>query len=97
MNRACVMLHCQNRRADNRELCAYHQSVVDSVATNEQALADVRTLDEWAAASYMRSWRLSHDPHDYRVTFYSAAGRIEGQVCGPTPDAARAAAAAWVR
>jgi len=66
------------------------------VRADAQALADVRTLDEWAEAVPFRSWRSSHDSHDRRVTVYETS-RTYHAFAGPTSDAARSKAAAWVR
>ncbi len=66
------------------------------VRADAQALADVRTLDEWAETELGRAWRSSNDGLDRRVTLY-ADQRIHQVFAAKTPTEARAKAAAWVR
>lgn len=65
-----------------------------------QALADVRTLDEWAKADDAKYWTCG--PVYFGAGYYCSLrydsephSRMSGH--GPTPDAARHAAAEWVR
>jgi hypothetical protein len=66
----------------------------DRAQENARALADVRTLDEWAAVSVPRkNWTMADD-------YGSPACLVPGTTrwfYGATPGEARAHAAAWVR
>jgi len=68
------------------------------VMDEHQALADVRTLDEWALGAELRYWR----NHRWcspmcRCVLSDPAGLDDRVFHGQTPEAARAKAAAWVR
>lgn len=68
-----------------------------SLEADAQALADVRTLDEWAGANTQhRAVELAQR----QVSLFCGdtdTGDQYRRFNGPTPDAARAAAAVWVR
>jgi len=65
-------------------------------SADAQALADVRTLDEWAGRGDPdRYWGMS--PTAECVVYDRSVGSRERIFIGDTPDAARAKAAAWVR
>lgn len=70
--------------------------IIERLKADAKALADVRTLDEWAETELGRAWRSSNDGRDRRVTLY-ADQRIHQVFATKTPDAARAKAAAWAR
>ena len=63
-----------------------------------QALADVRTLDDWAAPGSGHNVELASGAH-YQVCYLHGWNGDEAEFScdGATPDEARAAAAAWVR
>ncbi len=88
-----------------------HESGLDDVyreiAADAQALADVRTLDEWAVrhpglAFLTQDFGISatgnhaEDDHSERWACL-APSSLALRFLGPTPDAARHAAAEWVR
>lgn len=67
-----------------------------------QALADVRTLDDWAGEHTSREHSTTRDqalPHMLAWTCELRPGKFERgkEFSAPTPDEARANAAAWVR
>lgn len=65
-----------------------------------QALADVRTLDDWAKHTG-RHWAINDEGDDvtgpYWCVFTLQGGHMLLGTPGQTPDEARAKAAAWVR
>lgn len=63
-----------------------------------QALADVRTLDEWAKANGM-GWAVYFGPDTFTSGpgYCVRLGDLPPCATCPTPDAARHAAAEWVR
>ena len=63
-----------------------YNKLCDRLGLIEKALADVRTLDEWAAKGHV--WAVGFGPDGYWVCM----GHY-----GASPDEARAKAAAWVR
>lgn len=69
----------------------------------EMALVDVRALDEWRFRGGRRSWYMVQDPGNEEIEScnllddIAAPGHRKHQFYGPTPEAARAKAAAWVR
>lgn len=72
-----------------------------------QALADVRTLDDWIRQRRYRYYSVDNHPaasadwicslHDPDIECEDDAPDTTAQGRGPTPDAARRAAAEWVR
>jgi hypothetical protein len=62
---------------------------------NQQALADVRTLDEWHKRTGKPPFRT--EEHDGHWLCHSPDEHLDSDGHGPTPDAARAKAASWVR
>lgn len=77
----------------------------EQAAADAQALADVRTLDDWARERFdVRTW-VMFPPDDERLCLCSlreagkspGAGGFPGSFTGETEDAARHAAAGWVR
>lgn len=81
--------------------CPEDSKALAELRADDQALADVRTLDAHARRlGYAWSWELTSFPDSYDVSFTDGdrnalypAPLFEGA----TPDEARAKAAAWVR
>lgn len=62
-----------------------------------QALADVRTLDEWCEGQLGRRWCCEiADEDGWRAKLFGTSIKA-GEHYGATPDEARAEATAWVR
>lgn len=75
-------------------------TLMTKLEADAQALADVRTLDEWAAADDERY--VVTGPQYFGKSWYCTLWHVENKrEAGPfqadTPDAARHAAAEWVR
>lgn len=75
------------------------QSLHLNSATAAQALADVRTLDEWASETVdWRRWKCGALPgFGHHCWLEDTQHRTVKPFTGATPDEARAKAAAWVR
>lgn len=93
------------RRISNEEFCANLDATTAatdaSIRADAQALADVRTLDDWAKGGKLLEWSVTdcsypgHDPKHWCCRLATTAGNT--YLYGATPDEARAKAAAWVR
>lgn len=96
--------------AELERLLWFAQNVKGASPADAQALADLRTLDEWAQAGDKAKGYRSHvllpgtplhdTPGASRVVLRVYTGhhwRAVHTEHGPTPDAARHAAAEWVR
>lgn len=69
------------------------------VRREAHALADVRTLDAWAAARRRNVPQVQRDPGGgtWTIFLHDDLGNERLPFTGATPDEARAKAAAWVR
>jgi hypothetical protein len=82
-------------RTWDADMCAILQRNMPELLADAQALADMRTLDEWAAGQPIRT--PSPSPHRTEVGDWFIWLSTGKYFDGPTPEAARAKAAAWVR
>ncbi len=81
-------------------LMGLRNALTPLVEADAQALADVRTLDDWQWATYGREiWtdRYAGDPELEATVTLSDEFGAEQEFTGLTLTEARAAAAAWVR
>jgi hypothetical protein len=69
----------------------------DLLAEANEALADVRTLDDWRSKSPERTWLMSGDGWAWCRLYDHGVRDCQNSFDGATPDEARAKAAAWVR
>lgn len=60
-------------------------------------IRDLRTLDDWRAVSPERTWLMSGDGWAWCRLYDHGAKACQRGFDGPTPDEARAKAAAWIR
>jgi hypothetical protein len=76
------------------------EDLIERVRADAQALVDVRTLDDWATSNKRQvpSPEPSETRPDVWMVVIPAKHSVDVRVFeGPTPEAARAKAAAWVR